>query len=116
VRFEKIDCDDADYLLVAYGTSARICQKVQKLGREKGIKIGLLRPITLWPFPSKELNKLGSQVKGILSVEMSAGQMIEDVKLAVEGKTKVEHYGRFGGMIPSPDEVLNALEEKLIKN
>lgn len=116
VRFEKIDCDDADYLLVAYGTSARICQKVQKLGREKGIKIGLLRPITLWPFPSVELGKLGSQVKGILSVEMSAGQMIEDVKLAVQGKTKVEHYGRFGGMIPSPDEVLHALEEKLIKN
>ena len=105
VRFEKIDCDDADYLIVAYGTSARICQKV-----------GLLRPITLWPFPNIELNKLGGQVKGILSVEMSAGQMIEDVKLAVEGKTKVEHYGRFGGMIPSPDEVLNALEEKLIKN
>ena len=116
VRFEKIDCDDADYLIVAYGTSARICQKVQKLGREKGFKIGLLRPITLWPFPTKEIRELGGQVKGILSVEMSAGQMIEDVKLAVEGKARVEHYGRFGGMIPSPDDVLNALEEKLIKN
>ncbi len=115
VRFEKIDCDDADYLLVAYGTSARICQKVQKMGREKGIKIGLFRPITLWPFPSLEINKLANKVKGILSVEMSAGQMIEDVKLAVEGKVKVEHYGRFGGMIPAPDEVLNALEEKLVK-
>jgi 2-oxoglutarate/2-oxoacid ferredoxin oxidoreductase subunit alpha len=116
VRFEKIGCDDADYLIVAYGTSARICQKVQQLGREKGIKVGLFRPITLWPFPGKELNKLGNQVKGILSVEMSAGQMVEDVKLAVEGKTPVKHFGRFGGMIPSPDEVLNALEEKLIKN
>jgi len=116
VRYEELDCEDAEYLLVAYGTSARICQKVVKLGREKGIKIGLLRPITLWPFPSKPINKLANQVKGILSVEMSAGQMIEDVKLAVEGKVKVMHYGRFGGMIPAPDEVLNALEEKLIKN
>ncbi len=114
VRFEKIDCDDADYLFVAYGTSARICQKAVKMAREKGIKAGLFRPITLWPFPSKEIKKLAGNLKGILSVEMSAGQMIEDVKLAVEGKVNVEHYGRFGGMIPSPNEVLNALEEKLI--
>jgi 2-oxoglutarate ferredoxin oxidoreductase subunit alpha len=114
VRFEKIDCDDADYLFVAYGTSARICQKAVKMSREKGIKAGLFRPITLWPFPSKEIKKLAGNLKGILSVEMSAGQMIEDVKLAVEGKVNVEHYGRFGGMIPSPNEVLNALEEKLI--
>jgi len=114
VRFEKINCDDADYLLVAYGTSARICQKVIQMGKEKGIKIGLLRPITLWPFPSEEINKMASSVKGILSVEMSAGQMVYDVKLAVEGKVKVMHFGRFGGMIPSPDEVLKALEEKLI--
>ncbi len=116
VRFERIACDDAEYLLVGYGTSARICQKVIQLGREKGIKIGLLRPITLWPFPSEEISKLANQVKGILSVEMSAGQMVYDVKLAVEGKVKVMHFGRFGGMIPSPDEVLHALEEKLIHN
>jgi len=115
-RFEKINCDNADYLLVAYGTSARICQKVIQLGQEKGIKIGLLRPITLWPFPSEEINNIAGKVKGILSVEMSAGQMVYDVKLAVESKVKVSHYGRFGGMIPSPDEVLNALEEKLIHN
>jgi 2-oxoglutarate ferredoxin oxidoreductase subunit alpha len=115
VRFEKINCDDADYLLIAYGSSARISQKVVQLGADKGIKIGLLRPITLWPFPSKAIKEMAKQVKGMLSVEMSAGQMIEDVRLAVEGKVKVEHYGRFGGMIPSPDEVLSALEEKIIK-
>ncbi|MFN8254756.1 MAG: 3-methyl-2-oxobutanoate dehydrogenase subunit VorB [Bacteroidales bacterium] len=114
LRFEEYMCSDAEYLFVAYGTSARICQKAIQLGRENGIKIGLLRPITLWPFPSKEIHRLAGQVKGILSVEMSAGQMVYDVKLAVEGKVRVEHYGRFGGMIPSPDEVLNALESKLI--
>jgi len=115
VRFEKIDCDDAEYLFVAYGTSARICQKVVKMARAKGIKIGLFRPITLWPYPTKELNRLSENIRGILSVEMSAGQMIEDVKLAVGNDIKVEHYGRFGGMIPSPNEVLNAFEEKFIK-
>jgi 2-oxoglutarate ferredoxin oxidoreductase subunit alpha len=112
--FEKIDCDDAEYLFVAYGTSSRVCQKSVKMAREKGLKVGLYRPITLWPFPSKEIKQLVTNLKGILSVEMSAGQMIEDVKLAVEGKVRVEHFGRFGGMVPSPDEVLQALEDKLI--
>jgi 2-oxoglutarate/2-oxoacid ferredoxin oxidoreductase subunit alpha len=116
IRLEKFHCDDAEYLFVAYGTSSRICQKAMQMGREKGIKIGLLRPITLWPFPSEEIYQMASRVKGILSVEMSAGQMVYDVKLAVEGKVKVVHYGRYGGMIPSPEEVLLALEEKLIKN
>lgn len=115
VKFEKIECDDAEYLFVAYGTSARICQKTVKMARAKGIKAGLFRPITLWPYPSKELSKLSGKLKGILSVEMSAGQMIEDVKLAVGSNVRVEHYGRFGGMIPSPNEVLIAFEEKFIK-
>ncbi len=114
IRFETFDCDDADYLLVAYGSSARICQKTIQLARAKGIKVGLLRPITLWPYPSEAINKLADQVKGILAVEMSAGQMVEDVRLAVNGKVKVEHYGRYGGMVHSPDEVLNALETKII--
>ncbi len=115
VRFEKLGCDDMSCLIVAYGSSARICQKVQKIGAEQGIKIGILRPITLWPFPTAEINKLADKVKGILVVEMSVGQMVEDVKLAVNGKVKVEHYGRFGGMIPSPDEVFNVVKENLIK-
>ncbi len=114
VRFETFDTEDAEYLLVAYGSSARICQKTVQLAREKGIKVGLLRPITLWPYPSEAINKLADQVKGILAVEMSAGQMVEDVRLAVNGKVKVEHYGRFGGMVHSPNEVLDALETKII--
>lgn len=114
VRYEEISCDDAEYIFVAFGLSARICQKAIQLARAEGIKAGLLRPITLWPYPSQRINELADRVKGFLSVEMNAGQMVEDVRLAVNGKVKVEHYGRFGGMIPSPDEVLNALKEKII--
>lgn len=114
VRYEMIQCEDAEYLFVAYGSSARICQKAIELARKEGIKVGLLRPITLWPFPSKILKELSKQVKGILSVEMSAGQMIEDVKLAVECKLPVEHFGRFGGIIPTPSEVLDALKKQIL--
>ena len=114
VRFEEFNCDDADYLLVAYGSSARICQKSVQLLRNKGVKVGLLRPITLFPFPSVRIHQLADQLKGILSVEMSAGQMVEDVRLAVNGKVKVEHFGRLGGIIHSPEEVVEALEQKLI--
>ena len=114
VRFEKIACDDADYLLVAYGSSSRICQKAIEIAREKGIKVGLLRPITLFPYPTKAIQSMLGQVKGILAVEMSAGQMVEDVRLAVEGKVKVQHYGRMGGVIPTPNEIVKALEEQLI--
>ncbi len=114
VRCEYIQCDDAEYIFVAYGSSARICQKAIDLGREKGLKIGLLRPITLFPFPSKELKELSKQTKGILSVEMSLGQMIEDVRLAVGDSQKIEHFGRVGGIIHSPEEVLNALETLII--
>ncbi len=115
VRYEALQCDDADYILVAYGTSARVSLKSVKLLREKGIKVGLLRPITLWPFCTKKIRELvGQGVKGFLSVEMSAGQMVEDVRLAVNGKVKVEHFGRLGGMIHSPEEVVEALEQKII--
>ena len=112
VRFEEIQTEDAEYLFVAYGTSSRICQKSVQLARAKGLKVGLLRPITLFPFPSKRLLELSKQVKGILSVEMSAGQMIEDIKLAVHCNIPVEHFGRMGGIIPSPEEVVEALEQK----
>lgn len=115
VRYEEFMCDDAEYLIVAYGSSARICQKSVELAREKGIKVGMLRPITLWPFPTKQIAALADQVKGMLSVEMSAGQMVEDVRLSVNGKVPVEHYGRFGGAIHSPGEVVEALENKLLK-
>ncbi len=114
VRFEEFQTEDAEYLIVAYGSSARISQKAVDIARAKGIKVGLLRPITLFPFPKKPLAELAKQVKGILSVEMSLGQMVEDVKLAVECKVKVEHFGRYGGIIPTPDEVVAALEQKII--
>jgi 2-oxoglutarate ferredoxin oxidoreductase subunit alpha len=114
VRYELIRCEDAEYVFVAYGSSARICQKAIELGRAKGIKVGLVRPITLWPFPVNILREMTAQVKGMLSVEMSAGQMVEDVLLATQHKVKVEHFGRFGGIIPTPQEVLNALETKII--
>ncbi len=109
VRFELIDGEDAEYLLVAYGSCARICQKAIRLARSKGIKAGLLRPITLFPFPTMEIDRLTSQLKGILTVELSAGQMIEDVRLAVEGRVKVALHNRMGGMVPSPEDVYNAL-------
>ena len=114
VRFEEINCEGADYLFVAYGSCSRICQKAVQLAAEKGIKVGILRPITLYPFPTKEIARLARQVKGILTVEMSAGQMVEDVRLAVNGLIPVEHYGRFGGVIPTPDEIVEALEKQII--
>lgn len=110
VRFEKINCDDADYIFIAYGSSARICQKSIELARQEGIKVGLLRPITLYPFPMQAIAAMAKQTKGMLTVEMSAGQMVEDVRLAVNGKTRVEHYGRMGGVVPTPEEIVEALK------
>jgi 2-oxoglutarate ferredoxin oxidoreductase subunit alpha len=113
VRYEEFQCDDADYLFVAYGTSARVCQKSVQLARAQGIKVGLLRPITLFPFPSKRLRELAGRVKLMLSVEMSAGQMVEDVLLSVNGKVPVYHFGRMGGIVTAPDEVLENLKSKI---
>ena len=115
-QWEEFQCEDADYIMVAFGLSARICQKTIQLGRAKGLKLGLIRPVTLWPFPTKAIAKYAGKAQGFLSVEMNAGQMVEDVRLAVNGKAPVTHFGRMGGMIASPSEVLEALEEKLIHN
>jgi len=114
VRFEEYKCDDADYLLIAFGSSARICQKAIKNARNEGLKLGLLRPITLWPFPTKAIAGYTEKVKGMLSVELNAGQMVEDVRLSVNGKVKVEHFGRLGGIVFTPDEIVNAVKEKLL--
>lgn len=114
VRFEEYHCEDADYLLIAFGSAARICQKVVEIARAEGIRLGLLRPVTLWPFPSNVISAYADHVKGMLSVELNAGQMVEDVKLAVNGKVKVEHFGRLGGIVFTPDEVLEALKTKLL--
>jgi 2-oxoglutarate/2-oxoacid ferredoxin oxidoreductase subunit alpha len=114
VRYEEYQADDADYLCVAYGTSARVCQKAVQLARREGIKLGLLRPVTLFPFPSKRIAELAERVKAVLSVEMSAGQMVEDVMLAVNGKIPVKHFGRNGGMITTPEEVVEYLKSTFI--
>ena len=114
IRYETYMCDDAEYLFAAFGSCARITRKAMEMAREKGIKVGLIRPQTLYPFPVEAISELGRQVKGILTVEMNAGQMVEDVRLAVNGQCPVKHFGRFGGMIPSPDEILDALEQKII--
>jgi len=115
LRFEEIQTEDADYLIVAYGSSARIAQKTIQLAREKGHKVGILRPITLFPYPKKRLMEMTKQLKGILSVELNMGQMVDDIRLAVEHKIPVEHFGRTGGIIHTPEEILEALEEKIIK-
>jgi 2-oxoglutarate ferredoxin oxidoreductase subunit alpha len=115
VRYQEFQTEDAEYLLVAYGTSARVSQKAVQIARAQGIKVGLLRPITLFPFPSKRINELADHMKGILSVEMSAGQMVEDVLLSVNGKVPVRHYGRNGGIITTPEEVVENLKSIFIE-
>lgn len=115
VRYEEILCDDAEYVVVAFGSASRIAQKVIELCREEGFKVGLLRPITLWPFPSREISALSKRVKGMLSFEINAGQMIDDIRLAVEGHIPVVHYGRMGGIVPTPEEVVEVLKKELIQ-
>ncbi|HMO33025.1 MAG TPA: 3-methyl-2-oxobutanoate dehydrogenase subunit VorB [Lacibacter sp.] len=109
-RWEELNTEDADFLMVAYGLSARICMKAMDLARAKGIKVGLLRPITLFPFPYERLENLALQVEQILTVELNSGQMVEDVRLAANGKTPVAFYGRMGGMVPTPEEIVQQLE------
>ena len=116
VRYEEFMCDDAEYILVAFGSSARICSATVEMAREQGIKLGLLRPVTLYPFPYEPLKQMAERgVKGFMSVELNAGQMVEDVRLAVEGKSPVVHYGRTGGVMFNPESVLEALKTNLLK-
>lgn len=110
-RCDKYLTDDAEYLFVAFGSIARICQKVVDDMRSQGIKVGLLRPITLWPFPTDTVSRLAQQVKGMLVVELNAGQMIEDVKLASQCTVPTYHFGRLGGIVPNPQEVADAFIE-----
>lgn len=101
---------DADIAIVAYGTTSRICRSAVRKAREEGIKVGLIRPITLWPFPTETIAKYADTVKQFLTVEMSMGQMIDDVKLAVNGKKPVEFYGRTGGIVPEVNEVYEQIK------
>ena len=116
VRYEEIDCEDADYIIVAFGAMARISQKATEIAAEEGIKVGIIRPITLWPFPTKIIKSYADKVKGFISVELNAGQMVEDIRLAVNGKVQVEHFGRLGGIVPDPEEIVEAIKAKLINN
>ena len=109
VRFENYLCDDADIVIVAYGCVARICRKVAQMAREKGIKVGVHRPITLYPFPTVELQRFAAEGKKFMTVELSHGQMVEDVRLAVGNDVKF--YGRSGGVVPSPEEILEQIEK-----
>ncbi len=111
VRWKEYETEDAELLLMAFGTVGRICQTVVRDAREKGLNLGLLRPVTLWPFPAERIAQLAEQVEGILTVEMNAGQMVEDVRLAVEGRCPVAFYGRMGGVIPLADEILPEVEK-----
>ena len=113
VRFETQQLDDADYMIVSFGSASRIAESAIEIAREEGINVGLFRPITLWPFPEEQIRKAAEGKKGILVAEINAGQMIEDVRLAVNGAVPVAHFGRLGGIVPEPDEIVNALKEKL---
>lgn len=112
VRYQEYQTEDADYLIVAFGSMARICLKAVEEARKVGVKIGLLRPITLWPFPYEAINNIAKGMKGILVAELNAGQMIEDVRLAVHDNVPVEHFGRMGGIVPNPTEILTSFTNK----
>ena len=116
VRYETQHCDDAEYVIVAFGSAARIGEKAIEIAREEGIKVGLFRPITLWPFPTKEIAQLAKEKKGILVAEINAGQMVQDVRLAVNGAIPVEQFGRLGGIVPEPEEIVEALRVKIMNN
>ncbi len=105
VRYEELYCDDSKIILVAYGTTSRICRSVVQRLRGEGMKVGMFRPITLWPFPEERLSKIGAMAEKIIVVEMSLGQMLEDVKLSVGSRCPVCFYGRTGGVVPTEEEI-----------
>ncbi|MDD3906402.1 MAG: 3-methyl-2-oxobutanoate dehydrogenase subunit VorB [Candidatus Omnitrophica bacterium] len=113
VRVEAVNTKDSDIILIAYGSVARIAKASMEMARAKGLKVGLIRPISLWPFPSKVIAEAAELTKKILVVEMSSGQMVEDVRLAVDGRARVDFYGRMGGGVPSEEEILQRVEALL---
>ncbi|MBM7865197.1 3-methyl-2-oxobutanoate dehydrogenase subunit VorB [Heliobacterium gestii] len=110
-RFERYRADDAEVIAIAYGTAARLCMAAVDMVRERGIRAGLIRPITLFPFPVEPLRAAAQAGSSFLTVELSTGQMVEDVRLAIEGRQPVEFYGRTGGMVPEPRVIADRLEE-----
>ena len=116
VMYEEYMMDDAEYCVVAFGIAARVAKNAVVAARKEGIKVGLIRPITLWPFPTEVLDKAADKVKGFISVELSMGQMIEDVKLATKCRKPVTLCNRSGGMIPSPEQVLESIKNLAKEN
>ncbi|MCF6096003.1 3-methyl-2-oxobutanoate dehydrogenase subunit VorB [Thermovorax subterraneus] len=110
-RYEILNGDDAEYFVVAYGICARIAHAAVEMAREDGIKVGLIRPITLWPYPKKAFEEVLPKAKAFLTVELSLGQMVEDVKLSVEGRAPVYFYGRTGGMVPTAEEIFEEIKK-----
>jgi 2-oxoglutarate ferredoxin oxidoreductase subunit alpha len=113
VRYESVNVEDADLVVAAFGSTARIVRSAMEAARQEGLRVGLIRPITLWPFPEEAFQQAAKTAKAFLSVEMSAGQMVEDVRLAVNGQKPVYFYGRTGGMIPTPEAVLEKFKKIL---
>ncbi len=111
VRWSGEALEDAELVIVAYGTAARVARTALERARASGLRVGLFRPVTLWPFPESQLRSVADGARGILALELAAGQMLDDVRLAVEGRTAVAHLGRTGGMVPSPGEVVDALRD-----
>ncbi len=110
IRYKEYYLDDAELVVVGFGTAGRVALSAVRTAREAGIRVGLLRPVTLSPFPSAAIHQIASRVDSILVVEMNSGQMLQDVRLATAGKTSVEFYGRLGGIVPFPDEILNEIK------
>lgn len=110
-RYELIDVEDAEVVIVAYGSMARICRSAMKILRDEDIKVGMIRPITLWPFPEKAFGEIPESVKGLICIEMSTGQMLDDVKIVNNGRLPIDFFGRTGGVVPEPEEVVEAVKQ-----
>lgn len=111
VRYSTYKTEDAEILIVAFGSASRICKKTIELCREQGIKVGMIRPITLWPFPTVAIRELAKRMKQVFCIEINAGQMVQDVRLAIGDTCPISHYGRMGGMVPTPEEIVNVIKQ-----
>ncbi len=110
VRYKEYFLDDAEFVIVGFGTAGRVALSAVRTARQNGVKVGLLRPITVSPFPHEVIDQLAGRVEAFLVTEMNSGQMLEDVRLAAKGRVPVEFYGRMGGVVPFPDEILQEIE------
>ena len=110
VRYKDYFLEDAEFVVIGFGTAGRVALSAVRAARQQGIKVGLLRPITVYPFPHQVIQQLAGRVSAFLVTEMNSGQMLEDVRLAVQGRAPIEFYGRMGGVVPLPDEILSEIQ------